>query len=62
VRHPPTWPGTARLHSLDDLARHRLLLLQVTGKEQTTPFIVQARGDGARNMQFLQLQGPLHLQ
>lgn len=43
--------------NLDDLAQHRLLLLQVTGKEQTTPFIVQARGDGARNMQFLQLQG-----
>ena len=39
--------------SLDDLAKHRLLLLQVTGKEQPAPFIVQARGDGARNIRFL---------
>jgi DNA-binding transcriptional LysR family regulator len=43
--------------SLDSLAQHRLLLLQITGREQTTPLIVQARGDGARNMQFLQLPG-----
>lgn len=51
--------------SLDDLALHRLLQLQITGREQTTPFIVQTRGsssghsagDGARSMQFLQLPG-----
>ena len=43
--------------NLDDLTQHRLLLLQVTGQEQPTPFIVQARSDGARNMRFLQLQG-----
>lgn len=43
--------------NLDDLTLHRLLLLQVTGQEQPTPFIVQARSDGARNMRFLQLQG-----
>ncbi|MBS7807708.1 LysR family transcriptional regulator [Variovorax sp. PCZ-1] len=44
-------------NSLDDLAKHRLLQLQITGKEQTTPFIVQTRVDGARNMQFIQLPG-----
>ena len=43
--------------SLDDLAQHRALLMQITGREQTTPFIVQTRNDGARNMQFLQLPG-----
>jgi DNA-binding transcriptional LysR family regulator len=43
--------------NLDDLTQHRVLLLQVTGQEQPTPFIVQARSDGARNMRFLQLQG-----
>jgi DNA-binding transcriptional LysR family regulator len=43
--------------SLDSLAQHRLLLLQITGREQTTPLIVQTRRDGARNMQFLQLPG-----
>jgi DNA-binding transcriptional LysR family regulator len=43
--------------SLDDLAKHRLLQLQITGKEQSTPFIVQTRADGARNMQFIQLPG-----
>jgi DNA-binding transcriptional LysR family regulator len=43
--------------SLDELAQHRTLMLQITGAEQTTPFIVQTRVDGARNMQFLQLPG-----
>jgi len=47
--------------SLDDLAKHRVLLMQVTGREQTTPFIFQTRGGeagaGARSMQFLQLPG-----
>jgi DNA-binding transcriptional LysR family regulator len=43
--------------SLEDLTKHRLLQLQITGKEQTTPFIVQARLDGALNMQFIQLPG-----
>jgi DNA-binding transcriptional LysR family regulator len=45
--------------TLDDLAKHRLLMLQISGREQTTPFIVQTRGGeagaGARSMQFLQL-------
>lgn len=40
--------------SLDDLARHRLLMLQITGREQVAPFLVQTRNDGARNMQLLQ--------
>jgi DNA-binding transcriptional LysR family regulator len=39
--------------SLDDLAKHRLLMLQITGREQTTPFFVQTRNDGARSMQML---------
>jgi DNA-binding transcriptional LysR family regulator len=39
--------------SLDDLAKHRLLMLQITGREQTTPFFVQTRSDGARSMQML---------
>lgn len=47
--------------SLDDLVGHRALLMQITGREQPTPFIVQSRGGeagaGARSMQFLQLQG-----
>ncbi len=46
---------------LDDLTQHRALLMQITGREQTTPFIVQTRSghseDGARSMQFLQLPG-----
>lgn len=44
-------------HSLDALAQHRLLQLQITGQEQTTPFFVQTRSDGARQMQLLQLPG-----
>lgn len=47
--------------SLDDLVGHRALLMQITGREQPTPFIVQSRGGeagaGARSMQLLQLQG-----
>jgi DNA-binding transcriptional LysR family regulator len=51
--------------NLDALAEHHLLMLQISGREQTTPFIVQTRGDrmeggagaGARSMQFLQLPG-----
>jgi DNA-binding transcriptional LysR family regulator len=43
--------------SLDDLAKHRLLMLQITGREQPTPFFVQTRSDGARSMQMLQLPG-----
>jgi DNA-binding transcriptional LysR family regulator len=42
---------------LDALASHALLQLQVTGREQTTPFFVQTQRDGARNMQMLQLPG-----
>jgi DNA-binding transcriptional LysR family regulator len=41
--------------SLSDLANHRTLQLQITGREQATPFIVQTRNDGARSMQMLQL-------
>jgi DNA-binding transcriptional LysR family regulator len=40
---------------LDDLASHDLVQLQITGREQTTPFILQTRSDGARSMQMLQL-------
>ena len=43
--------------SLDDLALHELLQLQITGREQPTPFIVQTRNDGARSMQMLQQPG-----
>ncbi len=42
---------------LDDLAKHDLVQLQITGREQTTPFILQTRSDGARSMQMLQLPG-----
>ncbi len=41
----------------DDLAQHRLLLLQITGREQPTPLMFQTRRDGARSAQFLQLPG-----
>ena len=43
--------------SLDDLQQHRLLMLRASGQEQPSPYIVQTRGDGSRNMQFLQLPG-----
>jgi DNA-binding transcriptional LysR family regulator len=43
--------------NLDDLAQHRLLQLQITGQEQPTPFYVQTRSAGARQMQLLQLPG-----
>jgi DNA-binding transcriptional LysR family regulator len=43
--------------SLDDLTQHRMLLLQITGREQTTPFFVQTRSDGARSLQMLPLPG-----
>jgi DNA-binding transcriptional LysR family regulator len=43
--------------SLDDLAQHRMLMLQITGREQTTPFFVQTRSDGARSLQMLPLPG-----
>jgi DNA-binding transcriptional LysR family regulator len=43
--------------SLDDLAQHRMLMLQITGREQTTPFFVQTRSDGARSLQTLPLPG-----
>jgi DNA-binding transcriptional LysR family regulator len=32
---------------------HELLALHISGKEQPTPFILQARNDGARSMQML---------
>ena len=40
---------------LDDLASHDLVQLQITGREQATPLILQTRSDGARSMQMLQL-------
>jgi DNA-binding transcriptional LysR family regulator len=40
--------------SLDDLGKHRLLILQITGHEQTTPFFMQTRNDGARSLQMIQ--------
>jgi DNA-binding transcriptional LysR family regulator len=43
--------------NLDDLSQHRLLQLQITGQEQPTPFYVQTRSAGARQMQLLQLPG-----
>lgn len=43
--------------SLDDLRSHRLLMLQITGREQATPLMLQTRNDGARSAQFLQLPG-----
>ncbi len=41
--------------TLTDLASHALLQLQITGREQATPFFVQTRSDGARSLQTLQL-------
>ena len=43
--------------TVNDLALHALLQLQITGREQATPFFVQIRSDGARSMQMLQLPG-----
>ncbi len=43
--------------NLDALASHPLLQLQLAGCEQTTPFFVQTRSDGARSMRTLQLPG-----
>lgn len=40
--------------SLDDLKAHQVLMLQITGREQTTPLMLQTRSDGARSAQFLQ--------
>jgi DNA-binding transcriptional LysR family regulator len=40
--------------SLNDLGNHKTLQLQITGREQATPFIVQTRNDGARSMQMVQ--------
>ena len=41
--------------SLNELASHALLQLHISGHEQSTPFFVQTRSDGARSMQMLQL-------
>ncbi len=43
--------------NLHDLASHALLQLQISGREQATPFYVQTRSDGARSMQMVQLPG-----
>jgi DNA-binding transcriptional LysR family regulator len=47
--------GTPR--TLADLGNHALLQLQITGREQPTPFYLQNLGGGARSMQMLQLPG-----
>jgi DNA-binding transcriptional LysR family regulator len=41
--------------AVEDLSAHALLRLQPTDQEQATPIFVQARSDGARSMQMLQL-------
>jgi DNA-binding transcriptional LysR family regulator len=43
--------------TLPDLGNHALLQLQITGREQPTPFYLQNLGGGARSMQMLQLPG-----
>ncbi len=43
--------------SLDDLSQHRMLCHQITGREQATPFFVQADSDGERSLRMLQLPG-----
>ena len=43
--------------SLDDLAHHALLQLQITGREQPAPFFAQTREGGVRSLQMLQLPG-----
>ena len=45
--------------SLNELAAHKTLQLQITGREQPTPFIIQTRNDGARSMQMLPLPARL---
>jgi DNA-binding transcriptional LysR family regulator len=45
--------------SLNSLVDHKTLQLQITGREQPTPFIVQTRSDGARSMQMLPLPARL---
>jgi DNA-binding transcriptional LysR family regulator len=43
--------------SLDDLQQHKMLVLHISGKEQPSPFIVQNRSEGARNIQLLPMTG-----
>ncbi len=45
--------------SMDALAAHALLQLQITGREQATPFFMQTKSDGVRSLQMLQLPGRL---
>lgn len=42
---------------LNDLANHDMVQLQITGREQAMPLMLQTRIDGARSMQMLQLPG-----
>jgi len=44
--------------TLDALQQHSTLQLQITGREQATPFIVQTRADGARSVQMMQPVAP----
>jgi DNA-binding transcriptional LysR family regulator len=50
-------PGYLKKHgipkNLDSLQTHQTLFLQISGREQQQPFIVQARSDGARSVQML---------
>lgn len=54
-------PGYLAQHAaprhVDELKAHRVLMLQITGREQTSPLLLQTRSDGARSAQFLQLPG-----
>ena len=43
--------------NLDALKAHDALMLQITGREQSQPFILQTRTDGARSMQLLPMPG-----
>jgi DNA-binding transcriptional LysR family regulator len=45
--------------NLSALAQHAGLLLQITGREQPTPFILQNRVDGARSVQMLKPEARL---
>ncbi len=43
--------------NLDALKAHDALMLQITGREQSQPFILQTLTDGARSMQLLPMPG-----
>ena len=45
--------------SVEALRQHDALMLRITGREHNQPMILQQRGDGARNVQMVQLPGRL---